>query len=256
MTTFGLTTHIDLALVALYLFWLFFAGLVYYLLRENKREGYPLLTDRSDGRVSVVGFPTPPPPKTYRLAHGGEVTLPRHGNDRPDVNLRPTAGFPGAPFEPAGDPFVDGVGPASYAERADEPDLTILGEPKIVPLRVAAGYHVAEEDPQPVGFTVLGGDRGIAGTVTDIWVDRSEYLARYFEVEVEGGARVLVPTTFAKVDGARRAVTVRALYADQFAGVPKLRSPEQVTLLEEDKIVGYFGGGLLYAHPSRTESLL
>ena len=34
----------------------------------------------------------------------------------------------------------DGVGPAAYAERADTPDLTVDGAPKIVPLRVAPDF--------------------------------------------------------------------------------------------------------------------
>jgi photosynthetic reaction center H subunit len=38
--------------------------------------------------------------------------------------------------------------------------------------------------------------------------------------------------------------------------VPALRNPDVVTLLEEDKIVGFYGGGTLYALPSRTEPLL
>ena len=37
---------IDLALIALYAFWIFFAGLIFYLRREDKREGYPLVSDR------------------------------------------------------------------------------------------------------------------------------------------------------------------------------------------------------------------
>ena len=43
-----ITSYIDVAQFALYAFWLFFAGLIFYLLRENKREGYPLVApDRS-----------------------------------------------------------------------------------------------------------------------------------------------------------------------------------------------------------------
>ena len=34
--------NVDLAQISLYAFWLFFAGLVIYLQRENMREGYPL----------------------------------------------------------------------------------------------------------------------------------------------------------------------------------------------------------------------
>jgi photosynthetic reaction center H subunit len=257
--TFGLTAHIDLALVVLYVFWAFFAGLIWYLHRENKREGYPLVTDRRDGRVSVVGYPVPPPPKTFLLPHGGSVTVPNDKREQRAIALRQTAGFAGAPYEPTGNPLVDGVGPASWAERADEPDLTIDGLPKIVPLRAAPAYHVADRDPNPIGWAVVGGDRGLAGTVVDVWVDQSEFLARYLEVEVPsagGPRRVLLPLNFARLDPRRGEVTVRALYADQFAGVPGLANPNQVTLLEEDKITGYYGGGLLYATPARTEPLL
>ncbi|MBL8337961.1 MAG: photosynthetic reaction center subunit H, partial [Rhodoferax sp.] len=42
METGSLTGYIDVAQVTLYVFWVFFAGLVYYLHQENKREGYPL----------------------------------------------------------------------------------------------------------------------------------------------------------------------------------------------------------------------
>ena len=45
------TGTFDVAELAFYVFVLFFVGLVFYLRREDKREGYPLLTDRTDGRV-------------------------------------------------------------------------------------------------------------------------------------------------------------------------------------------------------------
>src|SRR3954453_5756287 len=236
----GLTEHIDLALVMLYIFWGFFACLIWELHRENKREGYPLVTDRRDGRVQVVGFPAPPPPKTYLLPQGGTATLPNDRRETGGIRVGPTGGFSGPPFEPTGDPMLDGVGPASYAERDDHPDVTIDNLPKIVPLRAAPGYFVAERDPDPRGFDLVGGDRGIAGRITDVWVDRSEFMVRYYEAEVptrDGARRVLVPVNFCRVNGERQTVTVRALYAGHFAAVPGIASSDQVTMLEEDKIV-------------------
>ncbi|MBU6437489.1 MAG: photosynthetic reaction center subunit H, partial [Betaproteobacteria bacterium] len=47
MQTGAITGYIDVAQLVLYAFWVFFAGLIYYLHRENKREGYPLESDRS-----------------------------------------------------------------------------------------------------------------------------------------------------------------------------------------------------------------
>ena len=69
MQTAGFTSTFDVAELALYAFFLFFFGLVIYLRREDKREGYPLASDRTDssgGRVQVQGWPPAPPPKKRR----------------------------------------------------------------------------------------------------------------------------------------------------------------------------------------------
>jgi photosynthetic reaction center H subunit len=42
----------------------------------------------------------------------------------------------------------------------------------------------------------------------------------------------------------------------QFANVPRIRSTDQITLLEEERIAAYYGAGTLYAHPNRQEPLL
>ena len=86
--------NIDLASIALYLFWAFFAGLIYYLHRENKREGYPLVTDRKNEPMPVLGFPAPPPPKTYLLADGKKVVVDGRADNRPvkaDMSARSRA---------------------------------------------------------------------------------------------------------------------------------------------------------------------
>ena len=67
MATGAITGYVDVAQIVLYVFWAFFAGLIYYLLRENKREGYPLVSDRSK-HITVQGWPPVPAPKTLRVA--------------------------------------------------------------------------------------------------------------------------------------------------------------------------------------------
>jgi photosynthetic reaction center H subunit len=62
--------------------------------------------------------------------------------------------------------------------------------------------------------------------------------------------------TFSKVDQGKGTVKVESILGSQFAAAPVLSSPDRVTLLEEDKIVAYYGGGILYAEPSRQEPLL
>jgi len=60
-----ITQYIDFAQLALYAFWLFFAGLIYYLRREDKREGYPLESQR---KIKVQGWPAMPPEKFFYKA--------------------------------------------------------------------------------------------------------------------------------------------------------------------------------------------
>jgi photosynthetic reaction center H subunit len=246
---------IDVAQVVLYTFFVFFAGLVFYLRREDKREGYPLVSDRSES-VSVIGFPAPPKPKTFILPHGGTAMAPR-GTAEPKVTgARATAKWPGAPIEPTGNPMTAGVGPGSSVLRADVTDKTADGAHKIVPMRTARDYTIEERDPDPRGMSVIAADREVAGTVRDIWVDRSECLIRYLEVETRNGKRVLLPWTFSKLDRMRKRINVSSIMANQFSGVPGTKSADRVTLREEDEICAYFGAGKLYAKPSRAEPLL
>ncbi|HXI06418.1 MAG: photosynthetic reaction center subunit H [Bradyrhizobium sp.] len=250
--------YLDVAQVTLYVFWIFFASLIFYLRREDKREGYPLDSTASGGGV-VHGFPRMPDTKSYLLRDGHIATLPNHKNDRRDVAVAPIAVWPGAPMEPTGNPMLDGVGPGSWADREDVPELNIDNVPCIVPLRLAEGTYLEPRDPDPRGMKVIGADNEIGGVCTDVWVDRAEALIRYLEVEVTtaGGAkRVLLPMPFALVNHKRGRVTVDAILGSQFADVPVTKSPDQVTKLEEDRIVGYYGAGTLYATPSRQEPFL
>jgi photosynthetic reaction center H subunit len=250
--------YLDVAQVTLYVFWIFFACLIFYLRREDKREGYPLDSTSSGGGV-VHGFPRMPDPKNYLLRDGHIATLPNHKNDRRDVAVAPIAVWPGAPMEPTGNPMLDGVGPGSWADREDVPELNIDNVPCIVPLRLAEGTYLEPRDPDPRGMKVIGADNEIGGVVTDVWVDRAEALIRYIEVEVtapSGVKRVLLPMPFALVNHKRGRVTVNAILGSQFANVPVTKSLDQVTKLEEDRIVGYYGAGTLYATPSRQEPML
>ncbi len=256
MGTGAITQYIDVAQIALYAFWIFFAGLIYYLHREDKREGYPLESDRS-GRVSVQGFPAVPSPKTYLLRDGRTVMAPNFRRSDQALGGSPSASHLGSPLEPIGNPMLAAVGPGSYSDRADIADTTVEGDLRIVPLRSAPRFGVSSHDPDPRGLPVLGFDGLVAGTVTDLWVDRAEVIFRYLEVAVPtpaGMRSVLLPVNFSRIGSQR--VKVRSILASQFADVPATRNPDSVTLLEEDKIMGYYGGGTLYATPARQEPLL
>lgn len=259
----SITSYFDVAQVTLYLFWIFFAGLLLYLIRENKREGYPLETDHPRRRP-IVGFPVPPDAKTFLLPHGGGTkTVPVAEKETRPLLAKPLAPFPGAPLMPTGNPMLDGIGPGGWTERADKPDLTADGHDRIVPLRTAALFHLDKRDPDPRGMQVVGADGYVGGKVTDVWVDRSEYLIRYLEVEVAGTAAegsaartVLVPVNFTKINARRRLVDVHAILSTQFKDVPALKNPSQVTRREEERVCAYFGAGTLYATPARAEPLI
>jgi photosynthetic reaction center H subunit len=258
METGAITSYIDVAQVVLYAFWIFFAGLIYYLHQEDKREGYPLLSDRSD-RVVVQGFPPIPAPKIFTLRDGSTYSAPPGNIDDRKIAAVPAGLWLGAPLVPTGNPMIDGVGPAAYAMRDDEPELTAEDENRIVPLRVARDFFLARRDPDPVGMEVVAADGYVAGDVRDVWIDRSEPAVRYLEVELSGAAgsrTVLLPMPFVRIDSWNRKVKVVAITSRQFADVPAIKNPDQVTRLEEDKITGYFAGGHLYATPQRQEPLI
>jgi photosynthetic reaction center H subunit len=256
MSTGAVTASLDVAQLVLYAFWIFFAGLVVYLLRENKREGYPLESDRSNARVAVQGWPAIPRPKTYLLRDGRSVVTPRPATaETTPLPATPAGAWLGAPLVPDGDPLQAGVGPGSWAPRADVPDVTVGGEARIVPLRLTASFGVADGDPDPRGLPVIGGDGATGGVVTDLWVDRAEAVFRYLEVAPDDGSpAVLIPLTFACVD--RRRVRVDALMGGQLKRAPRTVLPDRVTLLEEEKIAAFCGAGTLYATPARQEPLL
>ena len=254
--TGAITGYIDVAQIALYVFWIFFAGLIYYLHREDKREGYPLESDRSGGRIKVQGFPAIPKPKIYR-AHDGHITIsPRDEHDPRTIMAKPSAPFPGAPLIPTGNPMVDAVGPASYALRATYPDTMLSGEPMIVPLRIDPNFSISLKDFDPRGMEVYGADKVPGGVVTDVWVDRAEPQIRYLEVETTNARRVLLPIYYTRFDKVRRRVKVKSILGSQFATVPAHASPDQVTRREEDQIMAYFASGHLYATAARAEPLI
>jgi photosynthetic reaction center H subunit len=255
----AITQYIDVAQIVLYLFWAFLAALIFYVRREDKREGYPLESERS-AHVTVQGFPAIPSPKSFLLADGSTVSAPRaEPHDSRPVKATPIGAWPGAPLEPEGNPMLDGVGPAAYAQRQDIPDATMHGTPKLLPLRAAEGFYLDPSDPDPRGMPVIGADGRQGGVVRDVWLDRSEYIIRYFEVEVadkSGKRNVLLPTTMSRVSGARKQVEVKSILGKQFASVPAHRKPDVVTRLEEDRICAYYSSGHLYAIPERAEPLL
>lgn len=248
--------NIDIAMLSLWAFFAFFIGLVVYLNRESRREGYPL-EEESDGRI-WPGDLTDGPPKAFHLPHGQGTTYAPPNTPRDPVNIKAVKAWRGAgsPYVPTGNPLVDGIGPAAYANRAKRPDLDWEGHNRIALLSALSGFKIDRRDMELVGATVLAADGRVAGIVSDAWVDRTDRLVRYINVDLATGRTVTVPFNMATLNRRRNQVIVDAVNADQFADAPGLESPTQITLYEEDRIMGYFGGGYLYANADRLEPLL
>ena len=256
----------DVAELAFLTFFGFFIALVFYLNRESRREGYPL-EDEDTGRVHSIKL-TDGDKKVFQLPHGRGTYVPEDVA-RDDIDVPAVAAFraAGAPLVPTGDPMVDGMGPAAWANRSKYPDLTFDGRPRIVPIAQSHELIVAPNDPQLLGWTVIAADKQVAGTVSDIWVDQAEHLIRYLEVTTPSGKKVLAPMMVAVVHGNSlidallpiiqdkpEFVEIDAITAAQFENVPTLEAPGIITRYEEDRIQAYFGGGYMYATPERSEA--
>lgn len=254
MNDINIVGSFDVAEAVFMAFVLFFLFLLVYLRREDRREGYPL-EDEVTGRVDTPGgVLSAASPKTFHMPFGRpSVTTPTKGREAVDIAAERTFRSPGAPYHPTGNPLVDGVGPAAWADRAKHTDLDAEGRNRIVPIGIAEHIGVSGRDADPRGMSVIAADGEVAGTVTDLWIDRAEHVIRYLEVDT-GKTKVLAPMAMAKVCKGR--VEIDAINAADFSGVPKAAKKGEITLYEEERIVAYFGGGYLYANSSRQEPLL
>ena len=90
-------------------------------------------------------------------------------------------------------------------------DLTVDGIDKIVPMRIATTFSIADRDPDPRGMPVIGADHNVAGTVKEVWVDRSEIVIRYLEVGLKSGGSAMLPWNFCRVDRHTRRIRVKSI---------------------------------------------
>lgn len=53
-----------------------------------------------------------------------------------------------------------------------------------------------------------------------------------------------------------KGVSIDAINAADYDGVPQLEAAGEITRYEEERVIGYFGGGYLYANTNRQEPFL
>ena len=251
----NLVGTIDVAELAFYAFVLFFVGLIFWLRREDRREGYPLESEltgavQSNGSSLYAGKQ-----KFFHLPFDRGTVTPGKPRDPVDIAARKTERSAGAPFVPDGNPMTSGLGPAAYAQRAKWPDQDAHGRARIVPMSAEPTIGVAKSrlSRDPRGMKVVAADGKVAGTVTEIWVDRAEHLVRYLQIDT-GTGWALAPMMTAVVHPGH--VEIDAINAADFAGIPGLVADGEITRDEEERIQAYFGGGYLYANAGRQEPWL
>jgi photosynthetic reaction center H subunit len=249
----ALTESIDVAQVVLYAFWIFFAALIFWLRREDRREGYPLEFD-NPGRVARVGPIMMAAPKTFHTDHG-DVQAPNYVRDTRPFKAGRSGEMPGSPYDPVGEPLLAAVGAGAFAARADVVEHTLSGQDLVVPMRVAPECKVfGGADPR--GFLLIAADGGVVGKINDIWFDRADVLVRYLEVTLGDNTTRLVPMPLVQLHGEKKRVEISALTSTQFAHVPTLKNPNRVTLLEEELVGAFYAGGRLYAQPKNLGPVL
>ena len=253
----GAIGHLDVAQIVLYAFWLFFTGLVWYLRQEDRREGYPLESESVPQFNDERGFLFIPKPKTFHLKNGDVVQAPRFNEAKPKLNAEKTEPWPGAPFAPIGDPLLAQAGPGAFPIRPDAPYTALSGDDLVSPLRVAKHFALSPEGGNPIGLPVIGADKVVGGKIKDVWVDISEAVVRYYEVELaDGSGQMILPVYFGDVQFSKRVVVVKALLAEQFTKAPRLANPDRITMAEEDKVSAFVAAGTLYSTLERSEPLV
>lgn len=252
-----ITGYVDVAQLVLYAFWIFFAGLIFYLRREDRREGYPLESEASRGRAMPPDPFLIPSPKRFLLSNGHEKFAPSSASAPPGTSAATSTRSGRAPPGARDGRTARCHRPRRLRRSRGQPRRDLGPREAHRALRVADHFVVHELGPNPIGMSVFGADRQVAGTVSDLWVDRGESMVRYYEVELgAGGRRILMPATFCRTGRFSQRVTCEALLAHQFADIPTTKDPDSVTLNEEERIMAFFGGGTLYATPTRQEAIV
>ena len=241
-------SQLDIPTIVFWLFVMFFVGLVFWLQRESKREGYPLKASPFTPE-RMDGFPAPPLlPLTYILNEGGTTQAPHY---YPPVQIKaaPVHGFDGTPLTPLGNPLLAGIGPGSWVRKRDEPALTERGDLLLQPLRLLPEWSVLRQDADPRGMAVFDCRWNPVGRVGELWIDRGIKIIRFLDVQLDaalGGKHVLVPIFHTEIKEASRRVRVTALWAYQFTDIPMPAGPDAITGQEEERLNAYFAAGQFF----------
>jgi len=72
----------------------------------------------------------------------------------------------------------------------------------------------------------------------------------------DGSGPVLLPMNFLTIKAKLRETRTNTITTAQFSDVPRTKDPQTITMIENKKIMGYYGAGLFYSTPDRTKPLM
>ena len=72
----------------------------------------------------------------------------------------------------------------------------------------------------------------------------------------DGSGTVLLPMNFLTIKAKLRETRTNTITAAQFSDVPPTKDPQTITMIENKKIMGYYGAGLFYSTPDRIKPLM
>lgn len=123
------------------------------------------------------------------------------------------------------------------------------GEARIVPLKDAKDFKLAEGAPNLRGWSVYAADRKRVGEVAEMLVDPTAMKIRYLDVDLSDDLftlkedrHVLVPLEAVDLEARSRDVWIRGLAAEEVARLPAYTGGP-VDALVEERVRGVFGGG-------------
>ncbi|HEX2191100.1 MAG TPA: PRC-barrel domain-containing protein [Longimicrobiaceae bacterium] len=127
--------------------------------------------------------------------------------------------------------------------------VSMPGEARIVPLKEAKDFKLAEGAPDLRGWDVYAADRQRVGTVSEMLVDPTAMKIRYLDVDLaddlftlKEDRHVLVPAEAVDLQDRSRDVWIRDLAAEAVAALPAYGGGAVDPLVEE-RVRGAFGGG-------------
>jgi photosynthetic reaction center H subunit len=154
-------------------------------------------------------------------------------------------------------PEYGGAGAPLWA-RTSASSARVMGTEEIRLRRLSEldDYEVADHDPDPRGWELVGAAGEEIGRIEDLVVDPQAMKARYFEVELKGDVigdadHALIPVGYARLDATHNRVRVDTLDRGAVGTLPRYR--ESFDDEYEDRIERHFSsrfeGSSRYRHP-------